>query len=168
MRISFHCLPGVRVNRAERRFGTFDSQVVWVGNALSAGWMRPERWYSYITAEVHTTGVQFILIKFCTSLDYTAVYTHKLRCTVPQPARQTAKLFKNGRSQAVRLPAEFRFPGTEVAIRRDETTGEVILSSAVAAKGSWEEFFELADRLGVPDDFLADRELEMATDRDPF
>lgn len=29
-----------------------------------------------------------------------------------------AKLFLNGRSQAVRLPLEFRFPGTEVRITR--------------------------------------------------
>src|SRR5215472_4732933 len=35
---------------------------------------------------------------------------------------QTAKLFKNGRSQAVRLPAEFRFEGREVYIRRDQKT----------------------------------------------
>ena len=40
----------------------------------------------------------------------------------------TAKLFKNGRSQAVRLPAEFRFEGDEVIIRRDPVTGDVILS----------------------------------------
>lgn len=33
-------------------------------------------------------------------------------------APATAKLFKNGRSQAVRLPKEFRFEGTEVRIRR--------------------------------------------------
>ena len=32
---------------------------------------------------------------------------------------KTAKIFKNGRSQAVRLPAEFRFEGSEVDIRRD-------------------------------------------------
>lgn len=31
----------------------------------------------------------------------------------------TAKLFTHGRSQAVRLPKEFRFPGTEVRVRRD-------------------------------------------------
>jgi antitoxin VapB len=30
----------------------------------------------------------------------------------------TAKLFANGRSQAVRLPREFRFAGREVRIRR--------------------------------------------------
>lgn len=87
---------------------------------------------------------------------------------MPQPIRKTAKLFKSGRSQAVRLPAEFRFPGTEVAIRRDPATGEVILSPAPAPQGSWQEFFERADRLGVPDDFMADRELEMSIDRDPF
>jgi antitoxin VapB len=33
--------------------------------------------------------------------------------------RTTAKLFKTGRSQAVRLPKEFRFEGTEVKIRRE-------------------------------------------------
>jgi len=31
---------------------------------------------------------------------------------------RTAKLFKHGRSQAVRLPKEFRLPGTEVRVRR--------------------------------------------------
>ena len=33
-------------------------------------------------------------------------------------AAKTAKLFKTGRSQAVRLPKEFRFEGKEVRIRR--------------------------------------------------
>lgn len=32
----------------------------------------------------------------------------------------TAKLFQNGRSQAVRLPKAFRFKGTEVKIRKEE------------------------------------------------
>jgi antitoxin VapB len=40
---------------------------------------------------------------------------------------RTAKLFQTGGSQAVRLPAEFRFEGKEVQIRKDEVTGEVIL-----------------------------------------
>jgi len=31
----------------------------------------------------------------------------------------TAKLFRNGRSQAVRLPREFRFEGGEVSVRRE-------------------------------------------------
>jgi enoyl-CoA hydratase/carnithine racemase len=41
---------------------------------------------------------------------------------------QTAKLFTNGRSQAVRLPAAFRFDTKEVFIRQDPKTGDVILS----------------------------------------
>ena len=42
----------------------------------------------------------------------------------PQP---TAKLFMHGRSQAVRLPKEFRFSGTEVYLRRQGD--DVVLSS---------------------------------------
>lgn len=68
---------------------------------------------------------------------------------------QTAKLFRNGRSQAVRLPSEFRFSGSEVYIRRDPASGDVILSRR---PGSWEDFFQLADAAGVPDDYMADRE----------
>ena len=67
---------------------------------------------------------------------------------------QTAKLFRNGRSQAVRLPADFRFPGSEVYVRRDPTTGDVILSRR---PDSWEDFFDLADKIGIPDDFLSNR-----------
>jgi antitoxin VapB len=37
----------------------------------------------------------------------------------PEPKETgTAKLFMHGRSQAVRLPKEFRFPGKEVRVRR--------------------------------------------------
>lgn len=67
---------------------------------------------------------------------------------------KTAKLFRNGRSQAVRLPSEFRFEGSEVFIRRDPATGNVILSRR---PDSWQDFFELADSLRVPDAFLAGR-----------
>ena len=68
---------------------------------------------------------------------------------------QTAKLFRNGRSQAVRLPAEYRFEGTEVFVRRDPGTGDVILSRR---PNSWEDFFELMKAVDVPEDFLADRQ----------
>jgi antitoxin VapB len=67
---------------------------------------------------------------------------------------QTAKLFRNGRSQAVRLPAEFRFPGSQVYVRRDPATGDVILSRR---PDSWEDFFQLAESLDIPDDFLSNR-----------
>ena len=77
----------------------------------------------------------------------------------------TAKLFTTGRGQAVRLPMEFRFQGTEVFIRRDMNTGEVVLSAKPA---SWQEFFELADRTEIPSDFMADREDLPAQERDLF
>jgi len=66
----------------------------------------------------------------------------------------TAKLFRNGRSQAVRLPADYRFEGSEVYIRRDPATGDVILSRRPE---SWRDFFELVKTIDVPNDFLADR-----------
>jgi len=68
---------------------------------------------------------------------------------------QTAKLFRNGRSQAVRLPAEFRFPGSEVYVRQDAATGDVILSRR---PDSWQDFFDLVDSLHVPDDFMSERD----------
>jgi antitoxin VapB len=77
----------------------------------------------------------------------------------------TAKLFRSGQSQAVRLPKAFRFDGTEVDIRRDEFTGEVILKEQ---KSDWDSFFALAAKTDVPDDFMLDRnqpELEL---KDPF
>ena len=67
---------------------------------------------------------------------------------------RTAKLFLNGRSQAVRLPADYRFQGSQVYVRRDPATGDVILSRRPE---SWQDFFELMKTIDVPDDFLADR-----------
>jgi antitoxin VapB len=71
---------------------------------------------------------------------------------------RTAKLFKNGASQAVRLPAEFRFEGSEVYATRDETTGDVVLSSRPGEK-VWAEFFDLLRKVEIPAEFMADRPL---------
>ena len=75
----------------------------------------------------------------------------------------TAKLFSNGRSQAVRLPKEFRMPGTEVRIHRDGD--RVILEPIPAAPcdakgwriGLWDELDRLRegldlDEFQIPDD----------------
>ncbi|MFT8479609.1 MAG: type II toxin-antitoxin system VapB family antitoxin [Gluconobacter oxydans] len=79
---------------------------------------------------------------------------------------QSAKLFNNGRSQAVRLPAAFRFEGTEVFIRRDETTGDVILSRR---PDSWDSLISRIREGGAPDDFLSEAERHQdAATRDPF
>ena len=55
-----------------------------------------------------------------------------------------AKLFRNGRSQAVRLPREFRFKGDRVRVRR--VAGGVLLQPLIADPRQW--FTEL-DRLSA-------------------
>ena len=62
---------------------------------------------------------------------------------------QTAKLFRNGRSQAVRLPKEFQFRGEEVLIQRH---GEAVL--LVPHEKSWEVFMEGLS--GFSEDFMRD------------
>ncbi len=57
----------------------------------------------------------------------------------------------NGRSQAVRLPKEFRFDCDEVFV---EKQGDKVIISAV--KAGWDEFFDAVSVFG--DDFLAERE----------
>ncbi len=78
---------------------------------------------------------------------------------------QVAKVFTNGRSQAVRLPAAFRFTTQEVFVRRDPDTGDVILSSK---PDDWEGFFALLQGAEVPPDFLDERERQQGEqERDP-
>lgn len=77
----------------------------------------------------------------------------------------TAKLFVTGRSQAVRLPLEYRFEGEEVFIRRDPATGDVVLSRK---PDNWQGFLELAARTAVPSDFMDDRQDQPAPERDSF
>jgi antitoxin VapB len=73
---------------------------------------------------------------------------------------QKAKVFDNGRSQAVRLPKEFRFGVSEVFIRRDPNTGDVILSTR-NTEPSWAEFFQAVQEVSAEErnDFLLDRNL---------
>ena len=79
---------------------------------------------------------------------------------------QVAKLFTNGRSQAVRLPVAFRFDTKEVYIRQDTETGDVILSRKPA---TWDDFFVALKGADVPDDFLNEKERNQSEqNRDPF
>ena len=73
----------------------------------------------------------------------------------------TAKVFMNGRSQAIRLPKEFRFDSEEVYIRK--VGDEVIITSA---KPSWDSFF--SQESVFDDEFLADREDVPPQDRESF
>ena len=64
----------------------------------------------------------------------------------------TAKIFTSGRSQAVRLPKEYRFKGSEVYIKKEK--GKVILSEK--PQKTWAEIFK--DFSGDPN-FSIHREL---------
>jgi len=77
----------------------------------------------------------------------------------------TAKLFMNGRSQAVRLPVNFRFDCKEVYIRKDPVTGDVIISKK---PNSWDDFFKLIETINVPEDFMSERDNERPSERDLF
>lgn len=77
-----------------------------------------------------------------------------------------AKLFMNGGSQAVRLPAEFRFEGDEVDIRKNPKTGDVILSPR--KKFDVEEFVAFIETLSIPEDFMQSREQEVDDFESPF
>ena len=79
--------------------------------------------------------------------------------------KHKAKLFMNGRSQAVRLPANYRFDCNEVYIRKDPKTGDVIISRK---PGSWDDFFKLVRTLDIPEEFMAERDNEVTKERDLF
>jgi antitoxin VapB len=74
-----------------------------------------------------------------------------------------AKLFRNGRSQAVRLPREFRFEGTQVRVRR--LAEGVLLEPLIADAAQW--FAEL-DRLREGDFLGKGRSQPVAPRREIF
>ncbi len=76
----------------------------------------------------------------------------------------TAKIFKNGRSQAIRIPTDFAFEGvTELTIRK---VGQKIILEPV--RKSWLTFNDETDPVG--NDFMTDRPdmLELNSDRVKF
>ena len=74
---------------------------------------------------------------------------------------KTAKIFRNGQSQAVRLPKEFRFQEDHVFVKK---SGNVVL--LIPARDSWDS---LATSLSkFTDDFLADREQPPVQKRERF
>jgi len=79
---------------------------------------------------------------------------------------RTAKIFVNGRSQAVRLPVDCRFDAKEVFIRKDPDTGDVILSRKPA---DWDGFIAAVKAAPAPADFLDTFERAQTEQaRDPF
>lgn len=64
---------------------------------------------------------------------------------------KTAKIFANGRSQAVRLPKEFRFEGEQVFIKR---VGEVVI--LIPYHAPWQSLLDSLSQFS--DDFMDQRE----------
>lgn len=62
------------------------------------------------------------------------------------PKLPTAKLFQNGRSQAVRLPKEYRFEGSEIGVGR---VGNAVILYPL--NDPWAVFFEGAEELAQAD-----------------
>ena len=77
---------------------------------------------------------------------------------------EKARVFKNGRSQAVRIPLQYRFT-KEVYMNRDPQTGDVILSQSPR---SWDEIYSALDEAAFPDDFLADCSQGLPQEREGF
>ena len=74
---------------------------------------------------------------------------------------KTAKIFRIGQSQAVRLPKEFRFRDDHVYVKK---WGNVVL--LIPARDSWDSL--AASLLKFTDDYLADREQPPVQKRERF
>lgn len=72
---------------------------------------------------------------------------------------QKAKLFKNGHSQAIRLPKEFQCPGKEVFIKR---VGHTIL--VIPIEDPWDQWIKSLDLFS--DDFMTYRDQPKTQDRE--
>jgi antitoxin VapB len=72
---------------------------------------------------------------------------------------QTAKLFQNGQSQAVRLPKEFRFNGNEVMIKK---VGNAVVLLPV--ENPWQSLFDSLNKFSA--DFMTKREQSKNQTRD--
>ena len=77
---------------------------------------------------------------------YTAVYTIYERKVI---IMMTAKVFENGRSQAIRLPKECRFTSDEVMVNK---IGDIVI--LLPKQNKWDSFMRAIDMFS--DDFMAD------------
>jgi antitoxin VapB len=77
------------------------------------------------------------------------VYILKIYMMLRGDNMDTAKLFQNGSSQAVRLPKEFRMPGNEVRIFKK---GNNVILEPIET--TWDSLFESLNEF--PEDFMKD------------
>ena len=88
---------------------------------------------------------------------YTAVYT---ACERKVIIMMTAKVFENGRSQAIRLPKECRFTSDEVMVNK---IGDIVI--LLPKQNKWDSFMRAIDMFS--DDFMADgRATDMVQERE--
>lgn len=74
---------------------------------------------------------------------------------------ETAKLFQNGQSQAIRLPKKYRFLGDKVIIKR---VGKAVV--LLPYQDSWETLFDSLEQFS--DDFMeGDREASQGHRQQP-
>jgi antitoxin VapB len=74
---------------------------------------------------------------------------------------KTAKVFRNGQSQAVRLPKEFRFKDDHVYVKK---SGNIVM--LIPAQDSWESLFDSLDKFS--DDFMTERKQPKGQTRETF
>ena len=72
---------------------------------------------------------------------------------------KTAKIFQNGRSQAVRLPKEFRLPGSEVYIKK---AGNAVV--LLPTQDIWQPLLDSLDKFSA--DYMEIREQPQPEDRE--
>jgi len=70
----------------------------------------------------------------------------------------TAKIFQNGKSQAIRLPKEYRFQGSTVYVKR---IGNAVV--LIPEQDSWQTLIESLDKFS--DDFMNERQQPPTQDR---
>ena len=78
---------------------------------------------------------------------------------------EKARVFMSGRSQAVRIPVEYRFTSDEVFIRRNSQNGEIILSERPQHR-SLAEIFAMIDAAGGAEELLQDRDATPPQERE--
>lgn len=78
---------------------------------------------------------------------------------------EKARVFMSGRSQAVRIPAAYRFASEEVFIRRDPRSGAITLSER-PQRMPLKEIFAMIDAAGGAEELLLDRNSEAPEERE--
>ena len=88
---------------------------------------------------------------------YIVVYTINERKVI---IMMTAKVFENGRSQAIRLPKECRFTSDEVMVNK---IGDIVI--LLPKQNKWDSFMRAIDMFS--DDFMVDgRATDMVQERE--